>query len=194
MKPRPPSIRIFLRTGVRLPQPARFKAHLTQVLQILGISRGQWAISLVRDRAMVPLHEQTMQLPTTTDVLTFNLSDSTSSNPRSARFLLDLDTVICVDEAKRQATARGHAVEKEILLYAIHSLLHVCGHDDLTPSDATRMHRREDVILRALKVGPVYLSTVVKPASGVAPGKPKRRTEVSSRLDAGGSPALRKAY
>ena len=156
MKASPPTIRIFVRAGVKLPQSARFKAHLKQVLQILGISRGQWAISLVRDRAMAQLHQQTMQLPTTTDVLTFNLSDCTSTNPRAARFLLDLDTVICVDEARRQAVARGHTPEEEILLYAIHSLLHVCGYDDLTPPDATRMHRREDALLKELGVGTVY--------------------------------------
>lgn len=85
----------------------------------------------------------------TTDVLTFDLSDGPGSP-------LDVDILICADEAARQAAARGHGPERELLLYAIHGLLHCLGHDDHDPDQAAAMHTEEDRILTALGVGATY--------------------------------------
>jgi len=128
----------------------QLKTHLTAALKLQSIPAGSWSITLVNDRTMADLHARTMNLPTTTDVLTFDLRDESEKSP------LDLDTVICADEAHRQATARNHPLDHEILLYAIHSLLHVCNYNDDTSAHSARMHRREDVLLTQLGVGPVY--------------------------------------
>lgn len=114
-------------------------------------TRGHWQITIVRDAAMKKLHKQTMNLPTTTDVLTFDMRDADAS-PR----LLDLDTVVCADVAGREARRRGHSVGDELLLYMVHSLLHVSGHDDLEPAAAAKMHAREDQLLKLVGVGAVY--------------------------------------
>ena len=116
----------------------------------LGYTGGNWSITLVDDRAMGELHARTMGDARTTDVLTFDLRGDDDATG------LDLDTVICVAEARRQAAARGHAVHDEVLLYAVHSLLHVSGYDDLTPRQARAMHAREDELLTRLGVGAVY--------------------------------------
>ena len=101
---------------------------------------------------MIQYHQQTMNLATTTDVLTFNYAPS---DMQSAP--LDLETIICVDEARRQAAIRDHQLpELEILLYAIHSLLHCVGYDDLTPRQARIMHRKEDSILQQMGLPAVY--------------------------------------
>jgi probable rRNA maturation factor len=134
------------------------RRRLRQTAARLGVARGSWVVTLVGDGAMADLHARTMNLPTTTDVLTFDLSDGSVTNHKRAGFVLDLDTILCVDEARRQAAARGHTLAAEVLLYAIHSLLHVCGYDDQTADEARRMHRREDALLNELGVGPVYHS------------------------------------
>ena len=66
------------------------------------------------------------------------------------------DVVVCVDEARRQAVNRGHEVRAEVLLYAVHGLLHLLGYDDHEPDSAAAMHDREDTLLAALGVGRVY--------------------------------------
>jgi probable rRNA maturation factor len=94
-----------------------------------------------------------MNLGDTTDVLTFDLSDGSGAGD------LELDTVLCADEAARRAKELAHPLKVELLLYAVHSLLHVRGYDDIRPADAARMHRREDEILLRLGVGAVYHKT-----------------------------------
>ncbi len=137
--PRPP--------GRQLVQP------LQKILRRLGISHGQWNILLVDDAAMKELHQRHLSDPNTTDVLTFDMRNNKPEMPRSS---IELETVLCVDEARRQAKARGHTVTHELLLYAVHSLLHVQGYDDITPEQAVQMHQREDELLRAIGIGPIY--------------------------------------
>jgi probable rRNA maturation factor len=115
---------------------------------------GQWTMHLVNDQHMMQYHQKTMGLGTTTDVLTFDYSDDLARP-----VLLELETIICVDEARRQAVGRSHPLEYELLLYAIHSLLHCLGYDDQTRRGALRMHRREDAILREIGLPRVYFST-----------------------------------
>ena len=151
------SIALANSSGRRV-EMARLTGLLQRAAKAQGINGGLWQISLVNDRAMAALHQRTMDLPTTTDVLTFDLRDRGDQGP------LDLDTVICADVARRQAAERGHALLHEILLYAVHSLLHVCGYDDLAPAAAAKMHAREDELLRAVGIGPVYAAKVTRRA------------------------------
>ncbi|MCA9295207.1 MAG: rRNA maturation RNase YbeY, partial [Phycisphaerales bacterium] len=90
-------------------------------------------------------------LDSTTDVLTFPMSDAGDA--------VDVDIAICVDEAQRQAGERGHAVEHEILLYAVHGLLHVTGHDDHDDAAYDAMHAEEDRILETIGVGRIFSNT-----------------------------------
>jgi len=105
-------------------------------------------LRLVNDAAMTALHASWCDLDSTTDVLTFPMSGPDEP--------IDVDIAICLDEARRQATIRGHAVEREVLLYAIHGVLHVVGHDDHDPDSFERMHAEEDRILEAIGVGRTY--------------------------------------
>ena len=86
----------------------------------------------------------------TTDVLTFNLTDPSNGD------CVEADIVVCFDEATRQAARRGHQVRMEILLYAVHGLLHLAGYDDQVSAEADRMHEMEDQLLTGLGLPPVY--------------------------------------
>jgi probable rRNA maturation factor len=127
---------------------------LRRILSFLHIKHGSWSIKFVRDEQMADIHWQTLLLPTTTDVLTFDLRDH--PHPPYEGSLIELDTVICLDEARRRAKELGHPLRHELLLYCIHSLLHVQGYDDITPPESRRMHAREDELLAAIGIGPVY--------------------------------------
>jgi probable rRNA maturation factor len=69
---------------------------------------------------------------------------------------LDGEVVVCVPHARREARSRGTDPQDELLLYALHGVLHLSGHDDTTPRGYRRMHRLEDRILREIGVGPVF--------------------------------------
>ena len=66
------------------------------------------------------------------------------------------EVVICLDEAADQAAHRNHPVRLEVLLYAVHGLLHLLGYDDRDRSSAARMHRREDRLLTQAGLGTIY--------------------------------------
>jgi probable rRNA maturation factor len=106
-------------------------------------------VALVDDDAMDRLHRRHSGVAGTTDVLTFPAGD----DPHGP---VDVDIVVCVDEARRRAAEFGHPVEREIVLYAVHGLLHCLGHDDHDEAAFERMHAEEDRILTAIGVGPVF--------------------------------------
>jgi ssRNA-specific RNase YbeY (16S rRNA maturation enzyme) len=85
------------------------------------------------------------------------------------------EVVVCVPYAVRQARRSGAGVKKELLLYALHGMLHLCGFDDRTARDFAAMHEREDEILKAIGVGAVFApgqGIRTRAASGAAkPGK-----------------------
>lgn len=84
----------------------------------------------------------------TTDVLTFEVQ--AEGEP------VEADIVVCADVAAREAAKRKHSIERELLLYATHGVLHCCGFEDETPRGRSAIHAEEDRILAAIGVGPTY--------------------------------------
>lgn len=108
---------------------------------------GTLSMAIVPDETMAELHEEFLAIAGPTDVLTFELEH------RSDESVEEGEVVICFDEADRQARQRGHKVEEELLLYAVHGLLHLCGYDDRDQPGHDAMHAREDELLEAIGIG-----------------------------------------
>ena len=75
---------------------------------------------------------------------------------RKAQVASEGEIVIGYETALREGTARQHPVGHEVLLYAVHGLLHLLGYDDHDEADAQAMHACEDEMLAELGIGPVY--------------------------------------
>lgn len=119
---------------------ARREAHRTN-----GHSRGgEVRVRIVGDAEMSALHEEYSGIMGTTDVLTFDMSGEADAR---GVVLLDVDIAVCLDEAERQGGARRHEPIDEILLYALHGVLHCLGHDDHDDGAFRAMHAAEDEIL-----------------------------------------------
>ena len=108
---------------------------------------------LVGDAAMAAAHKRFMDIDGTTDVMSFPAHDESD---RTAP--VEADLFISADVAAREAAARGHATEREILLYAVHGTLHACGFRDDTEEAFRAIHAEEDRILSAGGFGSVYAS------------------------------------
>jgi probable rRNA maturation factor len=89
------------------------------------------AIYLVSDRRMSRLHADFSRVPGPTDILTFHHGE----------------IFISVDTARRQAAEYGNTLERELRIYVVHGLLHLHGHDDHTPEEATEMHRLQEMLV-----------------------------------------------
>ena len=126
-----------------------------EVVNELGLAAPRIAVVVAGDDLMSQLHERFGGTKGSTDVLTFDLSEPGAS-PRRRQSQVDGEIYICLDEAKRRAGQFGHAPRLELLLYAVHGLLHLLGYDDHTASGYRRMHRKEDQLLRAIGLGDVF--------------------------------------
>jgi len=161
-------------TGVLSPAQLAFvQTHAWLAIRALN-ARGEVRVRIVNDQAMSQAHEEYAGVTGTTDVLTFDMSNPveleagetsgvwvTAEEVRSSQekgfartaFVLDTDILACADEASRQASERGYALERELLLYVVHGVLHCLGYDDHDEVEAGAMHRLEDVVLAAIGVG-----------------------------------------
>ncbi len=128
-----------------------FRPMLKRVLEMECIHTGFWTVRLLASADMADLHLRMLNIPGPTDVLTFDYCGGEAACGR-----IELDTAVCLDVAQREAAERGHWVGHELLLYMVHSLLHVRGYNDMDVPQARCMHRREDEILTELLSVPVY--------------------------------------
>jgi probable rRNA maturation factor len=131
-------------------ETAYLRRHLHCAHALLAPSLKELSLALVGDCRMSALHHKFLGIPGPTDVLTFPLELDRKGRPISG------EVVICVPEARRQCRQKGGKLREELLLYALHGLLHLCGFDDRTETDFRRMHRKEDEILERLGVGRVF--------------------------------------
>jgi probable rRNA maturation factor len=126
------------------------RANLAKAHQQVRTQLSELSIALVGDAEMAELHEQFLGIAGPTDVLTFPLDQDDAGHDVAG------EVIVCVPEARRQAALNGHPVEQEVLLYALHGILHLSGFDDRTPVGFRKMHRKEDEILQKLGIGPVF--------------------------------------
>ena len=94
---------------------------------------------LVDDKQIRRLNRKYLGRNRITDVIAFPLPDEKG---------LPMDNIkgevaICVEEAYRQSRKRNIPLNKELLLYCIHGLLHLIGYDDRTEKDRLRMERKQ---------------------------------------------------
>lgn len=81
---------------------------------------------------MTRVHASFLDDPTPTDVITFPYGE----------------ILVCPAVACEQAPDYGLDVESEVLLYALHGLLHLAGYDDTTPAAAKKMAEAQMRLLK----------------------------------------------
>jgi probable rRNA maturation factor len=98
------------------------------------------SVLLVDTDAMSKLHEQWMDEPGPTDVLSFPMDElrpGREGDPSPPGLLGDV--VLCPDVAARQAAAAGHSSAEELLLLTTHGILHLLGYDHAEPEEEKEM-------------------------------------------------------
>ncbi len=74
------------------------------------------------------------------------------------------EIVISADRAVEEARRRRLDPRRELLLYAVHGMLHLVGYDDATPAARARMRRREAEVLRNIEIRMSKSETISKAA------------------------------
>lgn len=109
----------------------------------IGADAAEIGVVVVDDRRIARLHDEWMQDPEPTDVITFDLG---SDPPRR----LVGDIAVSAETANRLAKELGWQPRQELAYYILHGLLHLAGYDDLTPGERRRMRKAEREVLVAV--------------------------------------------
>ena len=116
-----------------------------RTLRHLQQTQAELSLALVTDPTIHALNRRYRGKDKPTDVLSFPLADEIQPS------LLG-DVVISVETAARQARRRQHSLQEELQILLIHGILHLLGYDhEVSRSEATRMHRKEREVMRAVR-------------------------------------------
>ena len=100
-------------------------------------------LTFIDDKEMQELHIKWMDLPGSTDVLSFPMD-----MPESGDDPVTLgDIVISPRFAEDQATKAGHSINHEIFILATHGLLHILGYDHEDIEDESVMFALQETIV-----------------------------------------------
>jgi probable rRNA maturation factor len=120
----------------------RMRRAVERIVRDAGIAEARISVAVVDDAAIAGLHQEFLNDPEPTDVLSFVLEQSPG--------ILEGEVIVSADTAQASAPRYGCTADEELLHYVIHGTLHLVGYDDTTPSKRTVMRRRERKYLRKM--------------------------------------------
>jgi rRNA maturation RNase YbeY len=116
----------------------------TLLTELIGLRGFGLCVHLIRAKKMARLNRIFLQHEGSTDVITFDDSESPRHRQPSGEIF------ISVDDAVTQARRFGASWQSEIVRYVIHGVLHLRGFNDLKPRQRQIMKREEDRLLRQM--------------------------------------------
>jgi len=102
-------------------------------------------VAFVDDPAIRELNRRFLGRNCATDVIAFDYRDGAPDEDGVAG-----EIVISVDRALAEARRRRQPVERELLLYVVHGVLHLLGYDDREPGQSRRMRMEQQRVLKRL--------------------------------------------
>ena len=104
------------------------------------------AVVFVDDATLADMHGEHLGDPTETDVMAFDLGEE-GAGPAG-------EIYVSVDRARAVAERRGADLLRELSLYVVHGVLHLCGYDDHDPGDREHMRAAESAVMTDLGFPP----------------------------------------
>jgi probable rRNA maturation factor len=116
------------------------------VLEAEGKSQASISLAVVDDKTIHALNKRFLSHDYATDVLSFLSSEDDDH--------LEGEVIVSADTAISSAADYDWPPMHELILYVLHGVLHLAGHDDQTSEDRLRMRELESQHLRALGISP----------------------------------------
>lgn len=140
-----------VRGGLALRQRARFLRILRAAERHCGLSAwdGIMNVVLLPRAEMVEMNALHLHHEGATDVITYDLRGEAGVEADAEDVVAEL--YICPEVAQEYALAHGLSPSRELVLYAVHGMLHLTGQDDLTDEARLEMRRKEAEALAALE-------------------------------------------
>ncbi|MBL8814434.1 MAG: rRNA maturation RNase YbeY [Planctomyces sp.] len=147
------------------------------VLEAEQVASAVLSITIVDNAEIHTLNRDYLQHDYPTDVISFGLEHSEQSHnthdddpdatdegcgaraecpcgPPSGRAVdadIEGEVIASAEMAAEMCGRAGWSDQKELALYVIHGVLHICGYDDLTPNEQIIMRQREQAALELME-------------------------------------------
>lgn len=146
--PQPPSVLVENESGVAC-DTAMLAALASFLIRRLGLDPScELEITLVDVARMSDLHQEWMQEPGPTDVLSFPMDELREPGPgEEAPAGMLGDIVLCPEFVREQARAKGCTLDEELQFLVTHGTLHLLGHDHATTEEYDTMFALQDRLL-----------------------------------------------
>lgn len=125
----------------------RIVRHAKFVLKAMGEDNAELSITFVDSEYIKRLNQRYRNVNAATDVLAFPMREKKGFSKES---LILGDVVISTDAAKQESRRRRVLVQKELLLYLTHGILHLLGYNDETDLSRRKMQRKEQKLIEKL--------------------------------------------
>jgi probable rRNA maturation factor len=149
-----PNVTVANESGIACDTRAleRLAAHLLSELRLHPDC--ELGITLVDVDRMSTLHEDWMQEPGPTDVLSFPIDELRSAGPDDEPEPGMLgDIVLCPEFAAAQASAAHRTLDEEMQFLVTHGTLHLIGFDHATQEEYDAMFALQDSLLEGWRQG-----------------------------------------
>ena len=101
------------------------------------------SIVLVGRRKIAELNRRFLNHEGPTDVITFDYTKEIIHGPDNEPRLIG-EIFVCIDVAAEAAKKYNQSVSKEVILYIVHGMLHLCGFDDHQEEQIKLMRQAEE--------------------------------------------------
>jgi probable rRNA maturation factor len=128
--------------GPRLVADADLIAAVDAALAHGGRPGAEVGVVVVDDDSLARMHAEWLDDASPTDVISFDLGDDLEG-PAG-------EVYVSVDRARAVAAERGLDPARELVLYVVHGVLHLCGFDDHDDGQRLRMRAAEREVLHGL--------------------------------------------
>lgn len=148
-------MKILLQRGRRvaaLKKRALFLRLLREALPLTGFpvsDPGLLQVILLCPEEMAALNALHLDHQGVTDVITYDLRSPDAHFPGAGESVL-AEIYLCPDVARENAGLYKQSPSLELLLYAVHGLLHLQGEDDLTETARISMRAAEARVMKAI--------------------------------------------
>ena len=119
----------------------RWAALAAVALRSQGVPAGECNLLFVDDETIHVLNREHLDHDWPTDCISFDYGDDPAPDG------LRGEVVASAETARREALERGKSPRHELLLYVVHGVLHLQGHDHIEEHEAEAMEAREREIL-----------------------------------------------
>lgn len=124
--------------GFRLRDVTAVKRTISRIIGDAGLKAGACDVIFTGDEKLYEINREFLGHDYYTDIVTFNYNEGKTVNG---------EIYISVDRVKDNAVNLSIKVKSEIRRVIFHGFLHLCGYDDRTSEQKSKMTEREEMYL-----------------------------------------------